>query len=210
MPRNNRTQPFAIFPRQSRSRSAIAKILLAVPLSTLASCATINRYESPNGDSAVPLTIRTLDKAHINIGVVSYRGDTYLESKGDVVGILHSRTIGYEYTDEIKINALANHEFRFSTKVGDLDVKYIGQNTNKFTGRVCQTHTSFIPRVGAKYLAEHDSTTNGCEVKIYLIDSQGNKLAEPTAKLLKSCLDPWLTGGAFKDGLCPPSGFDFR
>ena len=52
------------------------------------------------------ITLRT-HAANLNIGVVSYRGDEYLESKGDSVGILNSKVLGYPFTNEISFMVVA-------------------------------------------------------------------------------------------------------
>jgi len=171
----------------------------------LTGCATIQHYKEPVTGATAMLTIKTLDAHHINIGVASYRGSEYLESKGDVVTILKSRAVGYSYTDQVTIKVASDQPFRFSTKVGD--VKFVGLDTMQ--GTVCQTHASFMPVAGTRYLVEHDTTERGCRTTLYRVDDEGNKSLDRSLKPLKACLDPWLTGAALAKYFCK-EGFTYE
>src|SRR5262245_5675982 len=151
------------------------------------------------------VTIKTLDTEHFNIGVVSYRGSEYLESKGDVVTVLNSKAIGWPFTDHIVIKVVAGQPFRFSTKVGGNE----GAGDNKIRGMVCITHSRFVPEAAVNYLVELDATRDNCSVSLSRLDSVGRKTPDPSLKKLKTCLDPWLNGSAFAADYCK-EGFSYE
>lgn len=172
---------------------------------SMSGCATIQHYKEPSTGPIATVTIKTLDTYHVNIGIVSYRGSEYLESKGDVVTILNSRAIGYAYTDQVTIKVPAEQPFRYSVKVGDM--KFVSYKT--IQGSVCQTHASFVPIAGTRYLVEHHTTEDGCATLLYRMDDAGGKTLDRGLKSLKSCLDPQLSGAALAQYFCK-EGFRYE
>lgn len=172
---------------------AVAGLVL---LST--ACQTINKYQEPNSGQMATVTLKTFAANYTNIGVVSYRGREYLESKGDVIGILNSKMIGYEHTDSLSFKVTAGQEFRFSTKVGGTTLA--GPTT--LLHSTCQTHSGFVPEAGATYLIEHRVSTSTCKVELFRQEDSGNLKQDLTLKNYKSCLDPRLTNAYSKKFLC--------
>jgi hypothetical protein len=186
----------------TRSPPILLVLLAAV---SITACRSVVHYQEPHAGPVATVTIRTLTTDHFNIGVVSYRGSEYLESRGDTVTVLNSKAVGYSFTDHVVIKVAAAQAFRFSTKVGGNEVA--GPGTMR--GMACMTHSSFVPEAGVNYLVEHDATRDGCRVVLWRVDLAGGKTVDPGLKALKWCLDPWLTGNAFLDDYCK-EGFKYE
>jgi len=171
----------------------------------LSACAKVTFVQPTSGPMA-EITLRT-NAANLNIGVVSYRGDEYLESKGDSVGILNSKVLGYPFTNEISFMVVAGTEFRFSTKIGG-GIRNPDDGGMTLVPSICQTHAAFVPEDGARYLVEHSAPGGYCMVVVHQLMPDGQMRDVEVARL-RSCLDPQMTGGGFAEHLCP-EGFDFR
>jgi hypothetical protein len=158
--------------------------------------------ESSEPDAAI-FTIRTMARNHVNIHVVSYTGEEYLQSKGEVITLLNSRAIGYDFSDSKTIRVKPAMPFRFSILTGGHE--FVG--ADKLRSSACMTHTSFVPSPKGVYVAVHELVPTGCTVKI-MREVDGKLLDEPTAKGLPACLDPSLGGAKFANAC--KEGFTFR
>jgi hypothetical protein len=157
----------------------------ALMLLMLSACVS-NRpqYQEPIEGNAPLLTISTSAHDSLNIAVVAYEGEEYLESRGKVVTLLNSKAIGYDFSSEKTIRVAPGRTFRFSIRTGDQTAK-----GDKLIISACITHTSFVPAAGYRYLARHATVPGGCSTMIYR-DVPGGIVPEPTAKKHPACADP--------------------
>jgi hypothetical protein len=187
-----------------------SKCTIAVLALIFQGCTTGNWYQPPTGTDIAQLTVKTSDDKFINIGMVSYENENYLESQGVVVAILNSKVPTYKFANQITVPVKSNTEFRFSLKTGGVDTAKWTGPTIELSSHVCQTHNGFVPETGKSYVAIHEADSSSCKVEIYESKSDGTLVAVNNAKIYQSCLDPKLTGSLFKQYYCPTTGFNFR
>jgi hypothetical protein len=165
--------------------------LVAFAALLLASCAGgAPRYAEPTDGDTATVTFLTISKSVTH--VVWFSGREYLESRGNIVAVLHCVVCLYEpNTDQVTVKVRAGEPFRFLLKSNDLTFQgsVVGPGTATTTAYVCQTHSSFVPASGANYVVEHSL----CSASLYVLGPDGARQPDPTLKNLKNCLDPRLS-----------------
>ena len=184
-------------------RTTLIGLILATATLLVACASSRPRYQDWTQSDAATLTIRTTATNHRNIHVVSHGGEDYLQSKGEVITLLNSIAIGFEFSDKKTIKVRPGNEFRFSTLVGGHE--FVG--IDKIKSTVCMTHTAFQPVAGGIYVAVHELSPTGCSMTI-MRDFGGTLINEPTAVQLPACLDPSLGMSGFATAC--KEGFKFR
>lgn len=168
--------------RTLRGLAALAALLAA-------GCASAPpRYAEPADGDTATVTFHTTAQSVTH--VVWFPGREYLESKGNIVAVLHCVVCFYEpNTDQVTVKVRAGEPFRFLLKSFDLSFQgsVTGPGTNTTTAYVCQTHSSFVPASGAQYVVEHSLCT---PPHLFTLAPDGARQPDPTLKILKNCLDP--------------------
>lgn len=190
-----------------------------------AGCASLTYKEPVDGPVASATVSTNVDGS--NIGVVSYQGGEYLESKGRSVAVLNSAIPSIPKSDHKTFRVRSGEEFRFSIKSGGTPIQINGYYHS--SAPPCMVHVGFVPKADKNYLIKHTASSfpvpdefvgdypdgeyaqkldTKCNVAV--LESDGDSWM--TVKQVNSygwCLDPRLSGSDYAKYYCP-EGFDFR